>query len=31
MEEEEEPKADKKEENGPGFLNKKMEQFPGWR
>jgi ATP-dependent Clp protease protease subunit len=27
MEEEEEPKGDKKEDNGPGFLNKKMEQI----
>ena len=27
MDEEDEPKADKREENGPGFLNKKMEQI----
>ena len=27
MEDEEEPKGDKKEDNGPGFLNKKMEQI----
>ena len=27
MDEEDEPKADKKEENAPGFLNKKMEQI----
>ena len=27
MEDEEDPKGDKKEDNGPGFLNKKMEQI----
>jgi ATP-dependent Clp protease protease subunit len=27
MDEEDEPRADKKEDNGPGFLNKKMEQI----
>ena len=27
MEDEDEPKSDKKEDNGPGFLNKKMEQI----
>ena len=27
MEEEEEPRGDKKEDNGPSFLNKKMEQI----